>query len=80
MPSPVSAPRTSVTSLGRVRGVPSLCMNSGPGIRGRIAMYANTALTGHILEWVQPTYRVWPAPNGSVLLAHNVTTKRVGLA
>ena len=55
-----------------------MCTKSGPGTVGQIARYASTATTGQILERVQPMYRVWPAPNGSVLLARSVTAKKVG--
>ena len=46
---------------------------------GANCIYASTACTGYILEWVQLTYRVWPVPKGSVLLECKVTDKRVGL-
>ncbi len=50
-------PRTSCrcrTSLGRESGVPSLCMNRGPGRHGRQARYASNADTGQRLAPVAP--------------------------
>ena len=51
-------------SCDLVRGEPSACKNNGPCDLGRIAKYANTAVTGHIVDLVLPMYKVCPCQMG----------------
>ena len=71
-PACTSTDRISDTNL---RYLPSSPINSSPGLLPLVTIKLSTVPTGHISEWVAPTFAVTPCLNGCVFDSFRVTCK-----